>query len=95
MKREELRGLLREVLTRRNPSAAAEPERLADGALLSHTGLRSLDFSEVCLRLEDDLGKELNFEARPVRELVSVSDLLDFLELLGQENSENHGSSSG
>lgn len=41
-------------------------------------GFRSLDFSELALRVEDETGEELNFEADRLRAVHSVRDVLDF-----------------
>jgi len=41
-------------------------------------GFRSLDFSEVALRLEDEIGHELNFQAAAMRQIATISDVIDF-----------------
>jgi acyl carrier protein len=38
---------------------------------------RSLHFSELALRIEDDLDRELNFEAMTQRRVQTVGDVLD------------------
>jgi len=43
---------------------------------------RSLDFSELALRVEDEIGRELNFDAPGLRSIRTVSDVLDLLEQL-------------
>lgn len=43
---------------------------------------RSLDFSELALRLEDEIGRELNFDAPGLRSIRTVGDVLDLLEVL-------------
>lgn len=53
-------------------------------ATLQDLSFRSLDFSELCLRVEQRLGRELNFQASSLRRIDSVSDLCEFL----QETSE-------
>lgn len=50
-----------------------------DGADLREIGFRSLDFSELALRVEDETGEELNFDAAGLRRIASVGDVLDFL----------------
>ena len=45
---------------------------------LREVGFRSLDFSEVALRLEDELGYELNFEASTMRRIGTIRDVIDF-----------------
>ena len=49
-------------------------------ALLADIGFRSLDFSELALRVEDETGDELNFEAAEMRQILTVADVLDFFE---------------
>lgn len=50
-----------------------------DGADLREIGFRSLDFSELALRVEDEVGEELNFDAPGLRQIATVGDVLDFL----------------
>ncbi|MEV6692319.1 phosphopantetheine-binding protein [Micromonospora sp. NPDC051196] len=50
-----------------------------DGADLREIGFRSLDFSELALRVEDETGEELNFDAAGLRRIADVGDVLDFL----------------
>ena len=47
---------------------------------LQELGFRSLDFSELALRVEDDLGRELVFDASLLREIQTVQDVLAFFE---------------
>ncbi|MDQ4111832.1 MAG: acyl carrier protein, partial [Actinomycetota bacterium] len=48
-------------------------------------GFRSLDFSELALRVEDEIGDELNFEAAGLRSIETIGDVLDLLvEIQGQ-----------
>ena len=51
----------------------------ADQALRA-AGFRSLDFSELALRLETAAGRELNFDAAPLRRIATVGDVLDFFD---------------
>jgi acyl carrier protein len=50
-----------------------------DATLLQEVGFRSLDFSELALRVEDEIGRELNFEAAGLRQITTVADVLDLL----------------
>ncbi|MEU1602555.1 acyl carrier protein [Micromonospora matsumotoense] len=50
-----------------------------DSADLREVGFRSLDFSELALRVEDATGEELNFDAPGLRRIATVGDVLDFL----------------
>lgn len=54
----------------------------SDDALLRDIGFRSLDFSELALRVEDEIGAELNFDAPGLGRIATVGDVLDFLERL-------------
>ena len=47
---------------------------------LRSIGFRSLDFSELALRVEMEIDRELNFEAAGLREITTVADVLDLLE---------------
>ena len=77
LSRSELREQMSEVL-------AAQGKSLPDGegADLAELGFRSLDFSELALRVEDAVGHELNFDAPGLRQILTVGDVLDFLEQL-------------
>ncbi|WP_239088976.1 phosphopantetheine-binding protein [Micromonospora gifhornensis] len=50
-----------------------------DDADLREIGFRSLDFSELALRVEDETDEELNFDAAGLRRIATVGDVLDFL----------------
>lgn len=56
----------------------ALPEQ--DSTELQAIGFRSLDFSELALRVEDELDTELNFDAAGLRQILTVGDVLDLLE---------------
>ena len=77
MGRERVRQLMTEVL---GAQGKALPED--ESADLREIGFRSLDFSELALRVEDEVGSELNFDAPELRRIVTVGDVLDFLEAL-------------
>lgn len=72
--REQLRALMGEVL-------AAQGKALPDddAALLADIGFRSLDFSELALRVEDEIDDELNFDAAGLRQINTIGDVLDLL----------------
>lgn len=77
--RNDVRELMNSIL-RRQGKAPVE-----DGSLsLRDIGFRSLDFSELALRVERRLGRELNFDAGSLRAIHSVSDVLDFFEQAGR-----------
>jgi acyl carrier protein len=75
MKRLEILKLFKEILLRQGKSAAFSEE-----ADLSSIGFRSLDFSELALRVETVAGIVLSFDAAPLRAIRTVKDVLDFLE---------------
>jgi acyl carrier protein len=41
---------------------------------------RSLDFSETALRIENQIGRELSFDAAAMRKIETIRDVLDFFE---------------
>ena len=74
LSREQLRALMEQVLTAQKKTLPA-----GDDAPLQEIGFRSLDFSELALRVEDEIDDELNFDAAGLRQIVTVGDVLDFL----------------
>ncbi len=56
------------------------PGSLDESTTLREIGFRSLDFSELCLRVEDAIGRELNFDAARLRRIETVADVCAFLE---------------
>ncbi len=77
LSRDQIRSMMADVLVAQGKSLPSD-----DGANLELIGFRSLDFSELALRVEDELGEELNFDAPQLRQIATVSDVLDFLEQL-------------
>lgn len=77
LSRADLRSMMGQVL-----SAQGKELPTDDAADLEQIGFRSLDFSELALRVEDEIGEELNFDAPELRQIRTVSDVLDFLEQL-------------
>lgn len=75
--REQIRTMMGEVLDAQGKTLPA-----GDATSLSEIGFRSLDFSELALRVEDELGSELNFDAPGLRAIETVGDVLEFLEQL-------------
>lgn len=74
MDRERIRAMMVEVLAGQGKSM---PD--SDETDLREIGFRSLDFSELALRVEDEVGVELNFDAPELRRIETVGDVLDFL----------------
>lgn len=60
---------------------AAQSKALPDNddAQLADIGFRSLDFSELALRVEDEIDEELNFDAAGLRQITTIGDVLDLL----------------
>jgi acyl carrier protein len=77
LSRDAIRTMMAEVLQAQGKSMPAD-----DSANLEEIGFRSLDFSELALRVEDEIGDELNFDAPELRQIATIADVLDFLEQL-------------
>ena len=77
LSRDSIRSMMAEVLTKQGKSLPDD-----DSTALDAIGFRSLDFSELALRVEDEIGEELNFDAPGLRQIQTVSDVLDFIEKL-------------
>jgi acyl carrier protein len=77
VERDKVRELMGEVMKAQGRSLPSD-----DAADLREIGFRSLDFSELALRVEDELGDELNFDAPGLRRITTVGDVLDFIEQL-------------
>lgn len=55
------------------------PENLSESLELRAVGFRSLDFAELCLRVESETGIELNFEGQELRSINTFRDVCDFI----------------
>ena len=75
LSREQLRTMMADVLSGQGKTLPDD-----DAAALNEIGFRSLDFSELALRVEDEIDEELNFEAAGLRQINTVGDVLDLLE---------------
>lgn len=75
--RDEVRTMMAAVMSAQGKTLPDD-----DAASLDAIGFRSLDFSELALRVEDEVGEELNFDAPGLREIRTVGDVLDFIEEL-------------
>ena len=73
MKRKDILSLMNEILSRQGKKIVSD-----ESMELRAVGFRSLDFSELALRVEAKLGKELNFDAVKLREIRNVRDVIDF-----------------
>lgn len=54
---------------------------------LRDVGFKSLDFSELALRVEREVGRELNFDAALMRSIRTIDDVLSFFEKSIRQNS--------
>lgn len=75
MDRQMIRAMMAEVLVSQGKTLPEEDE-----TDLRQIGFRSLDFSELALRVEDEVGFELNFDAPELRQISTIGDVLRFLE---------------
>jgi acyl carrier protein len=73
--RDSIRRLMEEIMVRQG-----RPMDHDDAARLQDVGFRSLDFSELALRVEEASGRPLQFEAGALRAIETVKDVLDFME---------------
>ena len=83
MKRDAVIDLMKQILRKQGKSTAITEEMPLGAA-----GFRSIDFSELVLRVEMASGIEFTFDAAPLREITHVRDVLDFVDTL-------HGQASG
>jgi acyl carrier protein len=77
LSRDQVRDLMGQVMKNQDKTLPDD-----DAADLREIGFRSLDFSELALRVEDEIGEELNFDAPGLRQITTVGDVLDFIEQL-------------
>lgn len=77
MNRAEIRRVMAEILEAQGKVLPDD-----DATDLREIGFRSLDFSELVLSIEDEVGRELNFDAPELRRIATVGDVVDFLEVL-------------
>ena len=75
MNRDKILDILREILERHG-----KPTDCAEDTELASVGFRSLDFSEMAIRVETASGKQLVFDASPLREIRTIADVVDFFE---------------
>jgi acyl carrier protein len=75
MKRSEILDLINYVMVKQGRPAISDENLTTRDA-----NFRSLDFSEVALRIETKVGRELAFDAATMRRIETVSDVLDFFE---------------
>lgn len=73
MDRSEILSLMNMVMAKRGRSKITNEDLTTRQA-----NFRSLDFSEVALRIETKIGRELAFDAASMRRIEKVKDVLDF-----------------
>jgi len=64
------------LLERRGLSSEYQPDTPLDDI-----GFRSLDFSELSIRIEEEHGQDLNFDAALLRRIETVDDVVGFFEV--------------
>ena len=73
MKQENVEAIINEILERQGK------ERIVDSAItMQEAGFRSIDFSELAIRLEARIGRELNFDAAAMRSISTINDVVQF-----------------
>lgn len=80
LSRDQVKEMMADVLRRQDKTL---PDN--EDAALDEVGFRSLDFSELALRVEDELDEELNFDAPGLRSIRTVGDVLDFIDELQKQ----------
>lgn len=75
MTRSDILALMNTVLAKRGRAAVT-----GEAQTVREANFRSLDFSEVALRIETSIGRELAFDAASMRRIETVKDVLDFFE---------------
>ena len=75
MTRPEIKDLMNAILARQGKAPVTDEK-----VPLRDIGFRSLDFSELALRVERAAGRELNFDAALMRSIATAEDVLTFFE---------------
>jgi len=75
MQRAEVLEIMNHVLDKRGRTRLSNEDQTTREA-----NFRSLDFSEVALRIEAKIGRELVFDAATMRRIETIKDVLDFFE---------------
>ena len=75
MTRDEILSIMNAVMTKKGR------DPISDESLNTRdANFRSLDFSETALRIENEIGEELTFDAASMRRIETVKDVIDFFE---------------
>lgn len=75
MNQEEIIRIIEQILERQGKLNF----KITSDFSLKDISFRSLDFSELCLRVEDEINKELKFEAADLRKITTVQEVTDFI----------------
>jgi acyl carrier protein len=75
MQRSEILEIINEVMSKRG-----RPTIKNENQATREVNFRSLDFSEVAIRIEMQLDRELTFDAASMRQIQTVKDVVDFFE---------------
>ncbi len=75
MKRATILTLMQDILAKHG-----KPALCSEDDTLTEIGFRSLDFSELALRVEMAAGRTFTFDAAPLRAIRTVRDVVDFFE---------------
>ncbi len=77
MNRADILSVMNHVMVKRG-----RPEITDETKSTREANFRSLDFSEVALRIETKIGRELVFDAAAMRRVETIKDVLDFFEMV-------------
>lgn len=80
MTRAEILEIMNHVMMKRGRAEISDESQMTREA-----NFRSLDFSEVALRIETKIGRELAFDAATMRRIESIKDVLDFFESVAMD----------
>lgn len=75
MNRQQIKQIFDGIIQKRGGTPSED-----EGLELRAVGFKSLDFSEMALRVEREVGRELNFDAALMRSIRTVDDVLSFFE---------------
>jgi acyl carrier protein len=75
MNRQQIKQVFDGIIQKRGGTPSED-----EGLELRAVGFRSLDFSEMALRVEREVGRELNFDAALMRSIRTIDDVLSFFE---------------
>lgn len=76
MTQEAVLKIIREILERQGVSVSS----ISLESNLREIRFRSLDFAELCLRVEEAVGRELRMDASSMRKIVTIHDICRFIE---------------